>query len=524
MSDHSDYLLEPLTSVPDRETPLRSAPAGEGSSDPSPSSFPAAREDRRAEFASRRAEIDREEGLDRELRDVHEIPPHLASSSHDSHLESKPVLKEPTSSLDQGASIAALLSSLQRMETRFSDGFNRMETRLRDVEGRSRSPSRDPVSGVSRPRFAYGRTPPPQRVPFDLDHSRRRIPRVAEVDPRVKMMAPTSWKGVFNDHAALEIFIEASRGYYMAVGKLSLDDSLVLEATQFFVSTLFSSEKISGLSALEWLRGRFATVTDSRKYTLEDLYDDMRQFWSDPLFGERMLAELHALRQGSFPANVYGALHLSLTSKCDATELTPALVVRIFLQGLQSAALDYVKLRIHEETARYKKLGHVFVPSHDELVEWASARDAKLGPTRVPSAGVSAIQSRAVSKPSIAIASPSPSLSVPGRKITRASWESGAARFQERFALSDRSSWPAGRIDPPADGVNCWNCGGRGHWSLNCTNERVVPAIAVLASIRAGWVEATVDWEDDEVDEFESYGRAAEGREEEDGADLMGFA
>lgn len=473
-------------------------------------------------FARRRAALDREEREMREQYDLRDMPPHLEASPARSDTEVKPLALREGHAPGSSTGGDDMAETLLRLESRMSQGLDELNARIREIDVRSRSPfSPDPSVVVDRPRYLYGRTPPPARIPYDLAHPQRQVPKTAEMDPRVKMTAPPAWKGVFNDHAALELFIDSSRGYYLAVGKLSSFDALTTEAIKFFVASLFSTEKIGGLAAQEWLRSRFASVQASRKYTLEDLYDDMRSFWSDPTYGERMLVELHSLRQGTSPANVYGALHLALTAKCDAAELTPALVVRVFLKGLNSIVEQHVRLKIHEEKSRFAKLGHAFVPSHDEMVDWASACDPRLIALKssVSVSAVSSVRFPPYPPPSSVSSSSIPSSS---RKVTRPLWETGAARFQARFPIAERSTWPLGRTDPPSDGVNCWNCGGRGHWSLNCTNARVLPAVAVLASIAGGWVESERDERDDVVDEFAEYGRARE--DDSVGDDLMGFA
>ena len=500
-------IILPLASTSDPsiplhlETPLANADSRAYSS----------QEAKRVSFATSRGAADEGEGhgLSRDL------PPHLrpkTESDIDSRKERASKEPEGTGSPEGSETMYRLL---ERMSVQFDRSFAALESRLDSVERLSISPFPENPKVVNdrtrRSTTSYGRTPVPVGVPFDLGWRDRPIPSLAAIDSRIRIPAPSLWKGTTNDFAALELFITQARGYLLAMGKFSIDDALVDEPVRHLVASLFSSEKKLGtISPLQWIHQRFESVAASGVYTLADVFDDMRRHWDDPRFGERMLKDLSNLRQGGNTANVYGAHHLSLVSSCPADELTPAIVVRSFLDHLNPRVEPLVRVKVAEETIRQRKLGLAFAPSHEELVEWASLYDYLLV-TAIPSASLSAISSsRAVS--SSIPRSPAPRTS---KIIPRAFWDEGASRFQAKYLIADRASWPLGRSDPTPDSLNCWNCAKRGHWSLNCTNGRVLPGVAVLAAIRA----TSLAGDELEMDEYEEYGRDSQSAD-----DLMHFA
>jgi hypothetical protein len=89
----------------------------------------------------------------------------------------------------------------------------------------------------------------------------------------------------------------------------------------------------------------------------------------------------------------------------------------------------------------------------------------------------------------------------------RERWEKGALRFQQSYPEAANSAWPKPRSDqPPPSGLNCWNCGKRGHYSSACPNEWVIPREVVLASISWDFelYQAGLEMEGDDVEKVRS--------------------
>ena len=303
--------------------------------------------------------------------------------------------------------------------------------------------------------------------------------------------------------------------------------------------TLFSTEKSHEVVPYEWASKQLDRSGNG--YTLEDLYTDMRYFWEDPTYMDRAFEELRRVKQGRERANVFGARVRMLANRCSNREIADQLVNRYFLAGLHPAARQVVNDRIRDGEHKARRAGApLFVPLFEDLVYWAAARDEDITgnsphssdrtsatPSRIaPASSLKSSVSPSNRSHSAQYVSPESSAvvvrSAPVPRMARDVWEKGAVRFQEKFKQLERASWPAGKDSAPPDGLNCWNCGKRGHWSLKCTNARVIPASATLSAVQAALYaeEFSNGFEleaEELIDEHALYGLA-------DSTDLMDFA
>jgi hypothetical protein len=384
----------------------------------------------------------------------------------------------------------------------------------------------------------YGRSDPAPLVPFERSLSGRSAVQSAIPTPKVKVPMPVQWKGMFNDHGALEEWIDTAAGYVETAVNISRTEALDSVAAKYHVVSLFSPLEANGSSAASWARMRLQMVVPGVPYTLEDLFNDMRLFWTDPKFEERELQRLHSMNQGRDTANVYLAKFLQVTQRLRSSILTDHMVHRVFLAGFHPIARLYVEQQIVQLEDSVFQTGHGNpVPTLNQMTRWASTLDdrvvaassralsASLLP--VPASALSAARApilTALSPARSASKGPSGLLPVPSSAANRSPsnpkelWERRAREFQARFPMEDRKNWPPAREGNPPSHFQCWNCGRTGHWSVACTHARVDPRFAVqVAMVHIAMVYCDL-WEETEgIDyEHESYGVASLAPDEED--------
>ena len=149
----------------------------------------------------------------------------------------------------------------------------------------------------------YGRDALDRPAPYSVTRLSRGPTQSAVINARIWMPPPEKWVGKFNNHAELEVFIDASKGYYEAAGKISVDQALDNVAAKHFVKTLFATTEVERVSAYTWATMQLETVKLGDPYSLMDLYKDMRLFWTDPTYTERMMEQFMAVKQNHRPAN-----------------------------------------------------------------------------------------------------------------------------------------------------------------------------------------------------------------------------
>lgn len=82
-----------------------------------------------------------------------------------------------------------------------------------------------------------------------------------------------------------------------------MDQALDNVAAKHFVKTLFATTEVERVSAYTWATMQLETVKLGDPYLLMDLYKDMRLFWTDPTYTERMMEQFMAVKQNHRPAN-----------------------------------------------------------------------------------------------------------------------------------------------------------------------------------------------------------------------------
>jgi len=382
----------------------------------------------------------------------------------------------------------------------------------------------------------YGRSDPPPLVPFERSLSARGDVSSAFPTPKVRVPMPDQWKGVFNDHGALEEWIDTAAGYLETAVNISRMEALDSVAAKYHVVSLFSPAVVNGSSAASWARMRLQSVVPGVPYTLEDLFNDMRLFWTDPKFEERELQRLYSMTQGRDTANEYLAKFLQVTQRLRSSILTDHLVHRIFLAGFHSIARLYVEQQIVQlQDSVFQNGRGNAVPSLDQMTRWAGTLDDRVvaASTRAPSASFLPVPTSSTVRTSVPSA-PSPArpaskaplglLPAPSSAANRSPsnpkelWERRARDFQARFPMEDRKNWPPARDGTPPAYFQCWNCGQTGHWSVACSHARVDPRFAVqVAMVQIAMVYCDL-WEETEgIDyEHEAYGVAGSSPSEED--------
>jgi hypothetical protein len=427
-------------------------------------------------------------------------------------------------------------SSLSRKEVEMEKELRMLRLTVSRLESRMLAGSEQGVLRTSR----YGRSEPVPLVPFERSLSTRGPVPSAIALPKVKVPMPPQWKGVFNDHGALEEWIHRAAGYLeTAVGILrteALDDV----AVKYHIESLFSPAEENGTSAASWARMKLEMVVPGVPYTLNDLFNDMRLFWTDPKFEERELNRLLSMNQGRDTANVYLSKFLQVTRRLRSSILTDHMVHRVFVAGLHPTAKQYVEeqTRLFEDHFLETGQGEA-VPSLEKLARWAGARDDR---SIVPGRFMSS-STPAVSQPVGVVRSMAPSVAAPVRHALKGApgllplalsttrspsnpketWERRAREFQSRFPMEDRKNWPPARDGSPPPHFQCWNCSRTGHWSVACVHSRVEPRFAAqVAPVQVAVVYCDL-WEETEgIDyEHESYGVAGQALGEEE--DLLSF-
>jgi hypothetical protein len=385
----------------------------------------------------------------------------------------------------------------------------------------------------------YGRSEPAPLLPFERSlPTRGYMPSAAPI-LKVKVPMPPQWKGVFNNHGALEEWIYNAAGYLETAAGICRTEALDSVAAKYHVAALFSPVESDGSSAASWARMKLEKVAPGFPYSLDDLFNDMRLFWTDPEFEERELQHLLTMNQGRDTANVYLSKFLQVAGRLRSSILTDHMVHRVFVAGLHPVPKQYVKeqTRLFEDQFLETGIGEA-VPSLEKIARWAGARDDRLlAPSRFTLSSVPTpppVAARALVPQAPSPARPAPkspaglppaTASAPARSPsnTKDIWERRAREFQSRFPMEDHKNWPPARDGAPPAHFQCWNCGRTGHWSVACTHARVDPRFASqVASIQIAVVYCDLWEETAGVNyEFEAYGVAVWAPVEEE--DLLGL-
>ena len=384
----------------------------------------------------------------------------------------------------------------------------------------------------------YGRSEPAPLVPFERLRSTRGHISSAQALPRAKVPPPAQWKGIFNDHGALEEWVHRAAGYLETAVGIFRHEALDDTAVKYHVESLFSSVEENGTSTASWVRMKLEMVVPGVPYTLDDLFNDMRLFWTDPKFEERELNKLLTMTQGQDTANVFLSKFLQVTRRLRSSILSDHMVHRVFVAGLHPVAKQYVEdqIRLFEDNFLETGRGEP-VPSLEKIARWAGARDDKVlaPPSRFPPSSSFSAPSQPSASRSLAPPAPVPFSTRPAPKASEGllskipstsrsplnskdAWERRAREFQSRFPVEDRKNWPPARDSPPPPHFQCWNCGRTGHWSVACTHARVDPRVAAaqLASVQVAVAYCDLWEETEDVDyEFEAYGVVGQADEED---------
>ncbi|GAA5879056.1 hypothetical protein JCM16303_001283 [Sporobolomyces ruberrimus] len=318
-------------------------------------------------------------------------------------------------------------------------------------------------------------------------------PTPAKISSKLKIIAPKEWDGDF-DFVKRETWIRAARGYLNGVGLGDNDvfdecsDSLPVHT----VRMLFSNKETNGLSPQAWFNARHER---SPFLNLSQVFDAIREYWTDDHAADVAYDKYRSTRQGSLRGREFGALVEVLANGCFDRTIDEADRISTFERGLNSSYRDFLKTQVSLLTQlgrtpktfrEYVSIAAVADGLSQFSLSFRKSSSSSASSTLPLSSSSSSTHKKHDRSSSSTHKQPSRSTAPGGGSFdTAAKWVSSAIEWQKQFPVATQSDWAFVGSKPAPSHIRCSNCGTRGdHFSKGCPNDRKDPKTITLAAVK----------------------------------------